>query len=105
MSETTKSAGARSRVLVVDDDAALAEMLSIVLRNEGFEPIWCAHGDKALEAFRDARPDLVLLDLMLPGPRRRRRLPRHPRRIGRADRDAHRQDRHHRCRRRARGRR
>jgi two-component system response regulator MtrA len=28
-------------VLVVDDDAALAEMLSIVLRNEGFEPTWC----------------------------------------------------------------
>jgi two-component system response regulator MtrA len=57
----------RGRVLVVDDDAALAEMLSIVLRNEGFEPIWCAHGDKAITAFRDARPDLVLLDLMLPG--------------------------------------
>jgi two-component system response regulator MtrA len=54
-------------VLVVDDDAALAEMLSIVLRNEGFEPIWCAHGDKAFGAFRDAKPDLVLLDLMLPG--------------------------------------
>ena len=52
---------------MVDDDAALAEMLSLVLRNEGFEPIWCAHGDKAVGAFRDARPDLVLLDLMLPG--------------------------------------
>ena len=67
MSETTKSAGPRSRVLVVDDDAALAEMLSIVLRNEGFEPIWCAHGDKAFSAFHEAKPDLVLLDLMLPG--------------------------------------
>ena len=54
-------------MLVVDDDAALAEMLSIVLRNEGFDPIWCAHGDKALAAFRDSKPDLVLLDLMLPG--------------------------------------
>ena len=62
-----QSNGARSRILVVDDDAALAEMLSIVLRNEGFEPVWCAHGDKALAAFRDAKPDLVLLDLMLPG--------------------------------------
>jgi len=67
VSETTKSAGARSRVLVVDDDAALAEMLSIVLRNEGFEPIWCAHGDKAFSAYKEAKPDLVLLDLMLPG--------------------------------------
>jgi two-component system, OmpR family, response regulator MtrA len=57
----------KGRVLVVDDDAALAEMLSLVLRNEGFDPIWCAHGDKALDTYRDARPDLVLLDLMLPG--------------------------------------
>jgi len=57
----------RGRVLVVDDDAALAEMLSLVLRNEGFEPIWCAHGDKAMTVFRDSRPDLVLLDVMLPG--------------------------------------
>ncbi len=67
MSEAIRSTGLRSRVLVVDDDAALAEMLSIVLRTEGFEPFWCAHGDKALGAFRDSRADLVLLDLMLPG--------------------------------------
>ncbi len=67
VSETARNTPARSRILVVDDDAALAEMLSIVLRNEGFEPIWCAHGDKAFAAFRDAKPDLVLLDLMLPG--------------------------------------
>jgi two-component system, OmpR family, response regulator MtrA len=57
----------KGRVLVVDDDTALAEMLGIVLRSEGFEPYFCADGDLALEAFRDARPDLVLLDLMLPG--------------------------------------
>ena len=67
MSETARNAGPRGRVLVVDDDAALAEMLSIVLRNEGYEPIWCAYGDKALTVFRESRPDLVLLDLMLPG--------------------------------------
>ena len=54
-------------MLVVDDDEALAEMLSLVLRKEGFDPIWCAHGDKALDTYRRARPDLVLLDLMLPG--------------------------------------
>jgi len=55
------------RVLVVDDDAPLAEMLTLVLRNEGFDPVWCATGDQALAMFRDAKPDLVLLDLMLPG--------------------------------------
>jgi two-component system, OmpR family, response regulator MtrA len=54
-------------VLVVDDDAALAEMLSIVLRNEGFDSRLCWSGDRALAEFRDYRPDVVLLDLMLPG--------------------------------------
>jgi len=57
----------RGRVLVVDDDTALAEMLGIVLRGEGFEPSFCADGASALEVFRITRPDLVLLDLMLPG--------------------------------------
>jgi two-component system response regulator MtrA len=59
--------GGRGRVLVVDDDAALAEMLTIVLRNEGFDSRVCANGDRALAEFRDYRPDVVLLDLMLPG--------------------------------------
>lgn len=59
--------GSRGRVLVVDDDAALSEMLGIVLRGEGFEPVFCADGAQALEAFRSSQPDLVLLDLMLPG--------------------------------------
>ncbi|MFZ0161936.1 MAG: MtrAB system response regulator MtrA [Kineosporiaceae bacterium] len=57
----------RGRVLVVDDDTALAEMLGIVLRGEGFEPVFCADGSGALEVFRATRPDLVLLDVMLPG--------------------------------------
>ena len=57
----------RARVLVVDDDPALAEMLGIVLRSEGFLPSFVADGERALGAFRDARPDIVLLDLMLPG--------------------------------------
>ena len=59
--------GVKGRVLVVDDDTALAEMLGIVLRAEGFEPVFCADGGSAVDAFRDTRPDLVLLDLMLPG--------------------------------------
>ena len=59
--------GVKGRVLVVDDDTALAEMLGIVLRTEGFEPVFCADGAKALDAFRESKPDLVLLDLMLPG--------------------------------------
>jgi len=56
-----------SRVLVVDDDAALAEMLQIVLQASGFETGWVGRGDEALGEFRRFKPDLVLLDLMLPG--------------------------------------
>jgi two-component system response regulator MtrA len=58
---------ARGSVLVVDDDASLAEMLSIVLRQEGFDSRIVGRGDLALDAFRDYKPDVVLLDLMLPG--------------------------------------
>ena len=61
------SAGRRGKVLVVDDDAALAEMLTIVLGSEGFEPVWVSRGDEALSVFHESKPDLVLLDLMLPG--------------------------------------
>ena len=57
----------RGKVLVVDDDAALSEMLTIVLRQEGFDSRVCSTGDRALAEMRDYRPDVVLLDLMLPG--------------------------------------
>ena len=63
----TTDAATRGRILVVDDDASLAEMLTIVLRQEGFGSRMVTRGDEALEAFRSYRPDLVLLDLMLPG--------------------------------------
>src|SRR5690606_31254053 len=59
--------GMKARVLVVDDDPALAEMLTIVLRGEGFETAVVSDGTKALPALRELKPDLVLLDLMLPG--------------------------------------
>lgn len=42
-------------------------MIGIVLRNDGFDPVFCADGAQALETFQASKPDLVLLDLMLPG--------------------------------------
>jgi two-component system response regulator MtrA len=57
----------KSRVLVVDDDPALSEMLSIALRSEGFDTAVVSDGPRALPAVRELRPDIVLLDLMLPG--------------------------------------
>lgn len=56
-----------ARVLVVDDDQALSEMLGIVLRAEGYEALFCDDGSKAQGIFKETKPDLVLLDLMLPG--------------------------------------
>lgn len=56
-----------ARILVVDDDRALAEMLGMVLQGEGFLAEYSVDGSEAVEKFRSMRPDLVLLDLMLPG--------------------------------------
>ncbi|WP_324652638.1 MtrAB system response regulator MtrA [Georgenia sp. H159] len=56
-----------ARILVVDDDTALAEMIGIVLQGEGFDTVVCPDGPQALEMYRAEQPDLVLLDLMLPG--------------------------------------
>jgi len=53
--------------LVVDDDQALSEMLGIVLRAEGYEALFCEDGSKAQAIFQETKPDLILLDLMLPG--------------------------------------
>ena len=54
-------------ILVVDDDPAISEMLTIVLESEGFQPIAVTDGNEAVPAFREHNPDLILLDLMLPG--------------------------------------
>lgn len=56
-----------ARVLVVNDDAALAEMVQIVLQREGYLTYWCDNGADAVDSCTGFRPDLILLDLMLPG--------------------------------------
>jgi two-component system response regulator MtrA len=57
----------KGRILIVDDDPALSEMLGIVLRNENMEALFCDSGEAALAKVRETKPDVVLLDLMLPG--------------------------------------
>jgi len=54
-------------IMVVDDDQDLAEMLAIVLTGEGMEVDLVSRGDQVMDVFRNSPPDLVLLDLMLPG--------------------------------------
>lgn len=55
------------KILVVDDDPAINEMLTIVLEAEGFNTRSVTDGAEAVPAFKDYEPDLILLDLMLPG--------------------------------------
>lgn len=55
------------KVLVVDDDPAIAEMLTIVLQGEGFDTVVVGDGNEAVAAARQHNPDLILLDVMLPG--------------------------------------
>ncbi|MDO5049521.1 MAG: MtrAB system response regulator MtrA [Actinomycetaceae bacterium] len=56
-----------ARLLVVDDDVALAEMIGLVLSSEGYEVSYVHDGSAALDTFHQVDPDLVLLDVMLPG--------------------------------------
>jgi len=55
------------KVLVVDDDPNIVEVLRIYFDKDGFAVISCLSGDKAVETFQTSKPDLVVLDLMLPG--------------------------------------
>jgi two-component system OmpR family response regulator len=57
---------ARPRVLVVDDEPHIADLLATALRYEGFEPRICDSGGAAVSAAIDERPDVILLDVMLP---------------------------------------
>jgi two-component system, OmpR family, alkaline phosphatase synthesis response regulator PhoP len=55
-----------TRILVVDDDAALADLLAYNLRNAQYEVQIAGNGREALRLAREVHPDLILLDLMLP---------------------------------------
>lgn len=57
----------KTRILIVDDDKHIAELVSLYLNKEGYDTKEVYHGGDALDAFHQYRPHLVLLDLMLPG--------------------------------------
>ncbi len=56
-----------SKILLVDDDRALTEMLSELLQTEGYECAVASDGSDALKKEREEKPDLVILDVMMPG--------------------------------------
>ncbi|HYW58846.1 MAG TPA: phosphate regulon transcriptional regulator PhoB [Polaromonas sp.] len=55
------------RVLVVEDEPAIAELIAVNLRHNGFQPIWAIDGDAAQRELDAVLPDVILLDWMLPG--------------------------------------
>lgn len=54
------------KIMVVDDEPGIREAIGRKLRREGFEPILCADGVEGLKAFQAERPDLVVLDIVMP---------------------------------------
>ncbi len=57
----------KQKILIVDDDNNIAELISLYLTKECFETMIVEDGESALEAFESFAPNLILLDLMLPG--------------------------------------
>ena len=57
----------KQRILLVDDDQNISHLIRLYLEKEGFEVEEAARGDDGLQAFRQKAPELVLLDVMLPG--------------------------------------
>lgn len=56
-----------TKLLLVEDERSIAEALTVSLEAEGFQVAWVADGAEALPAFERTRPDLIVLDVMLPG--------------------------------------
>ena len=55
------------RILIVEDEPAIAELIAVNLRHNGFQPIWAMDGETAQRELDDVLPDVILLDWMLPG--------------------------------------
>lgn len=55
------------KVLLVDDDESIIEVLRLYFEKEGYAVSTCSQGDKAVATFNVAKPDIIILDLMLPG--------------------------------------
>ncbi|MGI5952629.1 MAG: response regulator transcription factor [Brooklawnia sp.] len=64
--QLTRPDGSPIRVLAVDDEPSLTELLGMALRYEGWQPYTASTGSEAVRVAREVRPDAVVLDMMLP---------------------------------------
>lgn len=57
----------KKHILCIEDEAEMIELMRLVLEREGFEVTGAMGGEQGLKAMRQEKPDLILLDLMMPG--------------------------------------
>lgn len=66
MVESEEPSSNKGRVLVVEDDLDLRDMVALMLEERGYRVDTAANGREALDCFEDSRPDLILLDMRMP---------------------------------------
>ena len=67
MSHAVNQGRANHRIVVVEDEPDIADLLTLYFEREGWTVHWCADGERGLETIRARQPDLVVLDIGLPG--------------------------------------
>ena len=55
------------KILTIDDDPAMTELIGLLLRSHGMEVVACNDGERGIQLARTESPDLILLDMMMPG--------------------------------------
>lgn len=58
---------AKKKVMVVDDEETLVTLVTAILTNEGYDIISASSGQECLEKLKETKPDLIILDMMMPG--------------------------------------
>jgi DNA-binding response OmpR family regulator len=56
-----------ARIVIADDSATILALVTIAVKRDGYEPATATNGNEALEAIREHRPELVILDAVMPG--------------------------------------
>jgi DNA-binding response OmpR family regulator len=56
-----------ARLVIADDSATILALVTLAVKKDGYDPVTATNGDEALEAIREHRPELVILDALMPG--------------------------------------
>lgn len=67
LKDAINSDSSRKKILIVDDDDNILELIKSVLEQEGYDVIKAHNGEECLELLKTIKPDLILLDMMMPG--------------------------------------